>query len=206
MRYSRLMRPRRVVRAGGIAGLSAAAAVVAHAGPAGLADPGWLAVAALGSAVALTALAIAAVSVLTLERRAARVRAGEVPEGGLGAALDAPPLGLLVAATIVCQGAAHGALLAAGVPAHTGSIMSAVLHVLLAVAAAAVVWSVERLVAHAAGSLARAVAAALALLLAQRPPRIPAPAGRRWSQPHAGRVHGRAPPPGRRAFAVIAPA
>ena len=77
---------------------------------------------------------------------------------------DAIPFSALVGAMLVCQGCAHYALLAAGAPAHDGPAGSLTLHLLLAIAAAAIVALASRAVRRAAETLASALAHALALL------------------------------------------
>jgi hypothetical protein len=185
------MRRWRSVQASGIAGLSAAGAVAAHAGPAGLSDGRWLVVALAGAALAVGTIAFALGTALALDRRAARLHPG-VPTP-LAHAVDAPPLPALVAIMLVCQGCAHAALLAAGVPARTGAVASPLLHVALAVAGAVIVWSLRRRVARSSAGLVRAIAASLPRLLQRPGASGPAPAPARI-RPRSGGVHGRAPP------------
>ena len=158
-----MMRPVRIVQAGGIAGLSAVGTVIAHAGPGGLADRRWLAAAVLGAAMALAGLVLTLKLVLALRERAESARAGHLPEGSQSVP-DAIPFSALVGAMLVCQGCAHYALLAAGAPAHDGPAGSLTLHLLLAIAAAAIVALASRAVRRAAETLASAIAHALALL------------------------------------------
>jgi hypothetical protein len=188
------MRPVRFVQAGGIAGLSAVGTVIAHAGPAGLADRLWLAAAVLGAAMALAGLVLTLKLVLALRERAESARAGRFPEGAQSVP-DAIPFSALVGAMLVCQGCAHYALLAAGAPAHDGPAGSLTLHLLLAIAAAAIVALASRAVRRAAETLASAIACALARLLSKRPKlRVPQTSEHRRMRLLAGGVRGRAPP------------
>ena len=188
------VRPVRFVQAGGIAGLSAFGTVFAHAGPGGLADRRWLAAAVLGATMALAGLVLTLKLVLTLRERAESARAGQLPEGSLSVP-DSIPFSALVGAMLVCQGCAHYALLAAGAPAHDGAAGSLTLHLLLAIAAAAIVALASRAVRRAAETLASALAHALALLLSQRPRlRAPLTSEHRRLRRLAGGVRGRAPP------------
>jgi len=185
------MRRWRSARAGGIAGLSAAGAVVAHAGLAGLGDARWLVVALAGAALGVAMIALGLGAVLRLDRRAAGVRAGTV--GPLACAIDAPSLPALVAVTLVCQGGAHAALLAADVPAGTGAVASPLLHSAFAVAGALIVWALGRRLAGSSARLVRAIAARLARPLG-RPSLVgPTPAPPR-SRLRPGCLRGRAPP------------
>ncbi len=188
------MRPVRFVQAGGIAGLSAVGTVIAHAGPAGLADRRWLAAAVLGAAMALGGLVLTLKLVLALRERAESARAGRLPEGSQSVP-DAIPFSALVGAMLVCQGCAHYALLAAGAPAHDGPAGSLTLHLLLAIAAAAIVALASRAVRRAAETLASEIASALARLLSKRPKlRAPQTAEHRRMRLLSGGVRGRAPP------------
>jgi hypothetical protein len=188
------MRPVRFVQAGGIAGLSAVGTVIAHAGPAGLADPLGLAAAVLGAVMALAGLVLTLKLVLALRERAESARAGRFPEGAQSVP-DAIPFSALVGAMLVCQGCAHYALLAAGAPAHDGPAGSLTLHLLLAIAAAAIVALASRAVRRAAETLASAIACALARLLSKRPKlRVPQTSEHRRMRLLAGGVRGRAPP------------
>jgi hypothetical protein len=188
------MRPVRIVQAVGIAGLSAVGTVIAHAGPGGLADRRWLAAAVLGATMALAGLVLTLKLVLSLRDRAVSARTGQLPEGSQSVP-DAIPFSALVGAMLVCQGCAHYALLAAGAPAHDGPAGSLTLHLLLAIAAAAIVALASRAVRRAAETLASALAHALALLLSERPRlRAPLTAEHRRMRRLAGGVRGRAPP------------
>jgi len=184
----------RFVQIGGIAGLSAVGTVIAHAGPAGIADRRWLAAAVLGAAMALAGLVLTLKLVLALRERAESARAGRFPEGAQSVP-DAIPFSALVGAMLVCQGCAHYALLAAGAPAHDGPAGSLTLHLLLAIAAAAIVALASRAVRRAAETLASAIACALARLLSKRPKlRVPQTSEHRRMRLLAGGVRGRAPP------------
>jgi len=184
IRHIEYVRPVRFVQIGGIAGLSAIGTVIAHAGPAGLADGRWLAAAVVGAAMALAGLVLTVKLVLALRERAERARAGDLPEGSQ-AVPDSIPFSALVAAMLVCQGCAHYALLAAGAPAHDGPAGSLTLHLSLA----------SRAVRRAAQTLASVLAHALALLLSKRPRlRAPLTSEHRRMRRLAGGVRGRAPP------------
>jgi hypothetical protein len=187
------MRPVRFVQIGGIAGLSAVGTVIAHAGPGGLADRRWLAAALLGAAMALAGLVLTLKLVLALRERAESARAGRLPEGSRPVP-EAIPFSALVGAMLVCQGCAHYALLAAGVPAHDGPTGSLTLHLLLAIAAAAIVARMSRAVRRAAETLASAIAHALALLSERPRLRAPLTSEHRRMRRFAGGVRGRAPP------------
>jgi hypothetical protein len=169
------------LRAGLIAGLSAVAAVFAHAGPAGLEDARWLAAAVAGAALASIAIAGAGSRALRARSRVRRLQAGDA---AAGRPLPAQPMpfATLLLAMLACQGAAHLALLALGLHASAGSSGSLTLHAVLAVLAAALVAGLERLAARAGRrlefairqfleSLAAAVEAAAAVgrLLRARP-------------------------------------
>jgi hypothetical protein len=194
IRHIEYVRPVRFVQIGGIAGLSAVGTVIAHAGPAGLADGRWLAAAVVGAAMALAGLVLTLKLVLALRERAERAGAGHLPEGSQ-AVPDSIPFSALVAAMLVCQGCAHYALLAAGAPAHDGPAGSLTLHLLLAIAAAAIVALASRAVRRAAQTLAAVLAHALALLLSKRLRlRAPLTSEHRRMRRLAGGVRGRAPP------------
>jgi hypothetical protein len=193
VRHIELMRPVRFVQIGGIAGLSAVGTVIAHAGPGGLADRRWLAAAVLGAAMALAGLVLTLKLVLALRERAESAGAGRLPEGSQPVP-DAIPFSALVGAMLVCQGCAHYALLAAGAPAHDGPAGSLTLHLLLAIAAAAIVALASRAVRRAAETLAAAIAHALALVSESVRLRAPLTSEHRRLRRFAGGVRGRAPP------------
>jgi len=182
-----------LARGSAVTGLSAAAAVVAHEGPAAFADGRILAVALAGAAVAAAGVgALLAVSA-SRHARAARVRRGDV----LAARVDigtAPGAAALVAVLLVCQAGAHVALLLAGVPAHGGPPAALALHALLALLAAGLLIGVERVLSRATATLSDAILA-VAAALATGPAR---PALRPFASPRSARrsrAHrGRAPP------------
>ena len=180
------------VRAGLVAGLSALAAVFAHAGPAGLTETRWLLAAAAGAGAAAAALTVAAAWVARINLVAGRLERGSVA-GSIHQPVRRVSFPHIVAAMLVCQGAAHLTLLAAGVHAAGGPAGSLTLHALLAVAAAAVVSAFEHLAARSAGRLERAIGAALAALRKLSPPQWPV-LGRPFAAPVPREVRGRAPP------------
>jgi hypothetical protein len=187
------MRVNWLARGLAVTGLSAISAVAAHEGPAALAAGRPLLVALLGAAVAAAGVTALLASAVSRCARAARVRRGDL----LAARLHpdtAPGASALVAALLVCQAGAHVALSLAGVAAHGGPPAPVALHALFALAAAAVVLAVERVLGSAGETLAEAIAAAVArlgratLAPVSRPGSSPLPA-------RAGRAHrGRAPP------------
>jgi len=187
------MRVNWLARALAVTGLSAISAVAAHEGPAALSAGRPLLLALAGAAVAALGVAALLASAVSRAARAARVRRGDL----LAARLDpetAPGASALVAALLVCQAGAHLSLILAGVAAHGGTPAPIALHVLFALAAAAVVLGVERVLGSAGENLAEAIAAAVAGLAR----RAPAPPGRPGSAPLPAarrRAHpGRAPP------------
>jgi hypothetical protein len=132
------MRGETCARAAWVAGYSAAAAVIAHAGPAGLADPAWVAVALLGAVVALAALLAGGAAAVRLRSRVARVARADIAaaSGPIGAADT--PLPALFGLFLVCQTAAHAGLLLLGTHGSTTGAMA--LHVGLAMLGALVLW------------------------------------------------------------------
>jgi hypothetical protein len=190
------MQRSRVVHAGGVAGLSALGAVIAHAGPAAIADRRWMAAAAAGALVAFGALTVAARVVLGFRRGARRILDGDLV-AGLECLPERLSFSALVGVTLMCQAWAHAAFLAIGVPAHAGGPEGSVaLHVLLAVAAAAIIALVDRVVYGAAETFARVMARAAALLSRGAAlPRLAAADVCRCLRLLPGAVHGRAPPP-----------
>jgi hypothetical protein len=187
------MRVNWLARGLAVTGLSAISAVAAHEGPAALGAGRPLLVALLGAAVAALGVAALLASAVSRCARAARVRRGDL----LAARLhpdSAPGASALVAALLVCQAGAHVALTLAGVAAHGGTPAPIALHAVFALAAAAVVIGVERVLGSAGETLAEAIATAVARLggatLAPAARPVPSPLGA-----HAGRAHrGRAPP------------
>jgi hypothetical protein len=182
----------RSARATGVAGLSAVGAVLGHAGLQGLTDARWLALAAAGGALTATAIGGIAWVSLGLRRRSRRVARGDL-QGAFQTAIDNPPLSVLIATMLVCQGGAHLALLAAGVPPHTGPVLSPLIHIVAAIVGALLLRAAFGVAERSVQELAHAIAAALRL--------IGSPAS--WSSrpaeslagcAQAGRIHGRAPP------------
>lgn len=189
----RPMRANWLARALAVTGLSAISAVAAHEGPAALVAGRPLLLALAGAAVAALGVAALLASAASRAARAARVGRGDL----LAARLDldtAPGASALVAALLVCQAGAHLALTLAGVAAHGGTPAPIALHVLLALAAAAVLLGVERLLGSAGQTLAEAIAAAVRRLDRSPRPAVAQPASRPLPAP-GGRAHrGRAPP------------
>jgi hypothetical protein len=187
------MRVNWLARALAVTGLSAVCAVAAHEGPAALGAGRPLLFALAGAALAALGVAALLASAVSRAARAARVRRGDL----LAARLDpetAPGASALVAVLLVCQAGAHAGLILAGVAAHGGTPAPVALHVLFALASAAVVVGVERLLGSAGAILADAIATAVARL-ARRPPTAARPASSPLPAPR-GRAHrGRAPPP-----------
>ena len=189
----RAMRVNWLARALAVTGLSTISAVAAHEGPGALGAGRPLLYALAGAALAALGVAALLGSAVSRAARAARVRRGDL----LAARLDletAPGASVLVAVMLVCQAGAHVGLIAAGVAAHGGTPAPIALHVLFALAAAALVVGVERLLGCAGEALAEAIASAVAGLARiapeapARPAASPLPASR-------GRIHrGRAPP------------
>jgi hypothetical protein len=182
----------RTARATGVAGLSAIGAVLGHAGPEGLADVRWLALAAAGGALAAAALAALAQGSLALRQQAQRVARGD-PQSAFPTVLDNPPMSVLIATMLVCQGGAHLALLAGGVPAQTGPVMSPLIHIAAALAGALLLRITLGMAEQSVQELARALAAALAAI---GPPASwsSRPAEGLTACAQAGRIRGRAPP------------
>ena len=188
------MRVNWLARAVAVTGLSAVCAVAAHEGPAALGAGRPLLFALAGAALAALGVAALLASAAARAARAARVRRGDL----LAARLDpetAPGASALVAILLVCQAGAHVGLILAGVAAHGGTPAPVALHVLFALAAAAVVIGVERLLASAGAILADAIATAVARLARRPPAAATRPASPPLPAPR-GRAHrGRAPPP-----------
>ena len=174
------------------AGLAAVAAVVAHAGPAGVTDGRSVVAAAAGALVAAVGLSLAGSRVLAARRTAALVAAGG---GGDAPAYDRAPFAAVVATMLVLQGAAHIGLLAAGVHGGSGAAAAPALHIVLAIVAAWVVVSADHAIASAYAALQGVIAGILELLSAispaVTPPPLPAPVRRPVVRPFSGR----APPP-----------
>jgi hypothetical protein len=149
----------------GVSGLSAVAAVAAHEGPAALTSGRALVVAMAGASVAAMGVALLLAAAVSRYARAARVRRGDLLAARLDSA-TAPGASALVAAMLVCQGAAHISLTVFGVAAHGGPPASLALHVVLGLGAAAVMIGVERLLRAAGAKLAAAIACAIGTLAA----------------------------------------
>ena len=137
------------------AGLAAVAAVVAHAGPAGVTDGRSVVAAAAGALVAAVGLSLAGSRVLAARRTAALVAAGG---GGDAPAYDRAPFAAVVATMLVLQGAAHIGLLAAGVHGGSGAAAAPALHIVLAIVAAWVVVSADHAIASAYAALQGVIA------------------------------------------------
>ena len=156
------------MRAVAFAGLASVSASLAHGDTR---DPRWIAVALFGAGAA-TAVLLAAGSL------AGRRLAGHA----------ALPLGVLVAAMLLAQAAAHAALLLAGAPAHAGVGGSLALHVVLALMAALVVRGIDvriEVAQHRRGPAPTAAPAPLRERLFAIEPQVTFA---------AGSVRGRAPP------------
>jgi len=187
------MRVNWLARGLAVTGLSALSAVAAHEGPAALVAGRPLLVALPGAALAAGGVAALLTSAVSRCARAARVRRGDL----LAARLDpetTPGASVLVAALLVCQAGAHLSLTLAGVAAHGGPPAPIALHALFALAAAAIVLGVERLLGSAGETLAEAIAVAVGRLAHTAPPAAAPPTSSPPAAP-AGRAHpGRAPP------------
>jgi hypothetical protein len=174
------------------AGLAALAAVVAHAGPAGVTDGRSLAAAATGAAVAAIGLSFAASQTVGARRRTAAVLAGA---GGRSIEYAHAPFSVVVATMLTLQGAAHVGLLLAGVHAGAGVTAAPALHIVLAIAASCVIVAADRAVAAACTALERVVIGMIELLTAVSPKAPPAPALIPVRRPYSRPFSGRAPPP-----------
>jgi hypothetical protein len=177
----------------GVSGLSAVSAVAAHEGPAALASGRPLIVALAGASVAAMGVGLLLATAVSRYARAARVRRGDL----LAARLDtatAPGASALVATLLVCQGAAHASLTLFGVAAHGGPPASLALHVVLGLAAAALMIGFERLLRAAGATLADAIATAAGTLASGVSTNSARPV-RRLMPAAPDRAHrGRAPP------------
>jgi hypothetical protein len=176
-----------------LAGLAAASATAAHGGWGELSDPRWAGAAAAGAALAAAGLAWTGVVATAARWAAAELDHGRIPAIRAGAHR---PLSVVEAAAVLvmAQACAHGALLAAGAPAHTGAGGALALHLALALAAALAASTVDRVVATALDRLGAAAGRLLELLLTAASHRtshassLPRPARFRQLPP------GRAPP------------
>jgi hypothetical protein len=173
------------------AGLAAVAASVAHAGPAGVTDGRALLAALAGSAVAAGGLSLAASRWLDARRQTRAVAAGAF---AVTRSSSSAPFSVVVAAMLVLQTAAHVGLLLAGVHAGAGATAAPVLHLVLAVVAAWLVVSVDRLIASAVEALAAAVEGLIELLTAVRIAPVAAPVLIPVRRPDTRPFAGRAPP------------
>jgi hypothetical protein len=148
-----------------LAGLAAGTATAAHGGWAELSDLRWAAAAAAGAALAAIGLAWTG-----LVASAARWATAELEHGRVRPVTGSThrPLTVLEAAAVLVasQACAHGALIVAGAPAHTGAGGALALHVALAFAAALAVSAVDRALSAAIGRLNDAVGRVLDLLAA----------------------------------------
>jgi hypothetical protein len=187
------MRVNWLARALAVSGLSGVSAVAAHEGPAALGAGRPLLFALAGAALAALGVAALLASAVSRAARAARVRRGDL----LAARLDpgtAPGASALVAVLLVCQAGAHVGLILAGVAAHGGTPAPVALHVLFALAAAALVVGVERLLGSAGATLAAAIATAVARLVRTAPALAARPASSPLRAPRGCSQAGRAPP------------
>ena len=184
------MRTKTLARGLALAGVAAASATAAHGGAAALADPAW-------SIPALTAAAAGAIALLHTAASAGRARhaATRARHGGPAPAAHVP-LGLpeTAAVMLVAQGCAHGALLAAGAPAHSGQVGALALHTALALLGASLVWIADCALGRALADLGAAVTAAIELLLRLATPPWPAPVPAPGGRLTIGVKRGRAPP------------
>ena len=156
------MRGETWARAGWVAGYSAAAAVIAHAGPAGLADPMWMAVALLGAAVALAALLAAGAAAVRLQSRKARVARADIAAAAGPIGTFETPLPGLFGLFLVCQTAAHLGLLLLGT--HGSTTGSLALHVGLAMLGALLLWLGQQWFGRQVALLAELIARLVASL------------------------------------------
>ena len=161
------MRGETCARAAWVAGYSAAAAVIAHAGPSGLADPRWVAVALLGAAIALAAvLAAWVLQPVRLQSRTARVARADIRAAAGPIGTFETPLPGLFGLFLVCQTAAHLGLLVLGT--HGSTTGSLALHVGLAMLGALVLWLGQQWFGRQVALLAELIARLAATLRAQR--------------------------------------
>ena len=160
------MRGDTCARAAWVAGYSAAAAVIAHAGPSGLADPRWVAVALLGAAIALAAVLAAGAAAVRLRSRTARVARADISAAAGPIGTFETPLPGLFGLFLVCQTAAHLALLVLGT--HGSTTGSLALHVGLAMLGALLLWLGQQWFGRQVALLAELIARLAATLRAQR--------------------------------------
>ena len=157
-----------VARAVTLAGWSAAAALLAHGGPALLIDPRWFAVALAGSLTAAAGLTITGARALDRVASARSVARGDFSRSHAPGFRRAP-MGALFAAMLVCQGAAHVALAVGGVHAVAGTTGALALHGALAAVGALLVYAMESVLERLTGRLEEAVRHAIARLTAAAP-------------------------------------
>jgi hypothetical protein len=166
LRQRRAQTPLRVwlARAGGLVGLSAASAIAAHAGPAGFAEPGLLAVTLTGALLAAAVLVTGAIAAVGARRLAAALTVRDLQDSAPTPRISAVPAPVVVAAMLTCQGAAHVALLLAGVPMAGSQTGTLAVHVAAGLIASALWLAVDRLVGCCYGKLEAAIVALLATL------------------------------------------
>jgi len=162
------MRIGSLMRGVAFAGLAAASAALAHGDAR---DPLWLAAAVAGAAVATAVLAATA---WLAGRRLPPHRA--------------LPLGVVTAATLVAQAAAHAALLAAGAPSHAGLAGGLALHLVLAVLSALLLRAIDRRIEWASAGAGHAPTCCPPVVRRRLGPVEPR------ALHAAGAVRGRAPP------------
>jgi hypothetical protein len=169
-------------RGSGLVGLSAASAIIAHAGPAGLADPGLLTVALAGALIAAVVLGAGAVAGLGARRLASALTADDLARAGARARVMPVSGSAVLPAMLACQGAAHIALLVAGVPMAGTQAGTLAVHVVAGVLAALIWLGIDRVVGRCFGQLEAAIASLLSWLRSQAegvpaPPTADHPAG-----------------------------
>jgi hypothetical protein len=157
-----------VARAVTLAGWSAAAALLAHGGPALLIDPRWLAVALAGSLTAAAGLTVTGARALDRAASARSVARGDFSRSRADGFRRAP-MGALFAAMLVCQGAAHIALALGGVHAAAGTTGALALHGALAALGALLVYCMEGVLERLTGRLEEVVRQAIARMAAAAP-------------------------------------
>lgn len=155
-----------------VGGWSAAAALLAHGGPALLVDPRWLAVALAGSVTAACGLAVTGGRILERHARLMRLEAGDLGPAR-ASEFGRAPLSALMGGMLVCQAAAHLALGAGGVHAAGGQTGALALHAALAALGALAVYQLEGLLERISARLADAVSRAIELLTPVAEPRYP---------------------------------
>ena len=177
-----------------VGGWSAAAALVAHGGPALALDPRWLAVALAGSLAAAAGLAATGGRAVDRHVRLARLASGDL-HAATATGYTRSPMPVLLGAMLACQGAAHLALLAAGVHAAGGQSGSLALHAGLAALGAIAMYQLEGVLERLSVRLAAAVSRVIELLTASPTPLWPAALPALISVRMPGCVRLRGPPP-----------